>query len=177
MLSVLINEAQDDWDDHLLYVMMAYRASPHESTESSPILRILNREIILPINSRTENPYSDLGPSCHIENVEWVRHAKGHAFQLVQLYLRVSAERQKQLYDRNSGTPDFRCGGSVWHYYPPQARRKFGKCWRCPYLGTRRLSSHVYEIQLTPRSSTFCGSCRPFKEIWGSITSQELVNQ
>ena len=31
--------------------------------------------------------------------------------------------------------------------------RKFGKGWKGPYLVTRRLSSHVYEIQLTPRSS------------------------
>ena len=45
------------------------------------------------------------GPRCSIEYVEWVRYAKEHAFQLVQEHLRVSAERQKQLYDRNSGTP------------------------------------------------------------------------
>ena len=153
MLTVLINEAQDDWDDHLPYVMMAYRASPHESTRCSPNLMMLNREVTLPIDLITGNPNSDFGPSCPIEYVEWVRYAKEHAFQLVQEHLRVSAERQKQLYDRNSGTPELKNGDSVWRYYPPQARRKFGKGWKGPYLVTRRLSSHVYEIQLTPRSS------------------------
>ena len=102
MLTVLINEAQDNWDDHLPYVMMAYRASPHESTKCSPNLMMLNREVTLPIDLITGNPNSDFGPSCPIEYVEWVRYAKEHAFQLVQEHLRVSAERQKQLYDRNS---------------------------------------------------------------------------
>ena len=105
MLTVLINEAQDDWDDHLLYVMMAYRASPHESTKCSPNLMMLNREVTLPIDLITGNRKGYFGPSCPIEYVEWVLYAKEHVFQLVQEHLRVSAERQKQLYDRNSGTP------------------------------------------------------------------------
>ena len=42
--------------------------------------------------------------------------------------------------------------GTVWQNYPPHARMKFGKSWKGPYLVTRRLSNHVYEIQLTPRS-------------------------
>ena len=62
----------------------------------------------------TGNPNNNFGPSCPIEYVEWVRHAKEHAFQLVQEHLRVSAKRQKQLYDRNSGTPEFKSGDSVW---------------------------------------------------------------
>ena len=33
MPSVLVNEAQDNWDDHLSCIMIAYRASVHESTK------------------------------------------------------------------------------------------------------------------------------------------------
>ena len=152
MLTLLINEAQHDWNDHLPYVMMAYRASPHEGTKCSPNLMMLNREVTLPIDLITGNPNSDFGPTCPIEYVEWVRYAKKHAFQLVQEHLTVSAERQKQLYDRNSGTPEFKSGDTVWRY-PPQVRRTFGKGCKGPHLVTRRLSSHDYEIRLTPRSS------------------------
>ena len=36
MLTMLVADAQNDWDDHLPYVMMAYRASVHESTKCTP---------------------------------------------------------------------------------------------------------------------------------------------
>ena len=36
MLTTLVNEARNDWDEHLPYVMMAYRASVHESTGLTP---------------------------------------------------------------------------------------------------------------------------------------------
>ena len=73
---------------------------------------MLNREVTLPIDLINGNPNSDFGPSCPIEYVERVRYAKEHAFHLVQEHLRVSAVRQKQLYDRNSGTPEFKSGES-----------------------------------------------------------------
>ena len=81
MLTVLINAAKDDWDDHFSYVMIAYRASPCESTKCPPNFMILNWEVTLTIDLITGNPYSDFGPSCRIEYVEWVRYAKEHAFE------------------------------------------------------------------------------------------------
>ena len=32
MLSMFVAENQDNWDKHLLYVMMAYRSSQHDAT-------------------------------------------------------------------------------------------------------------------------------------------------
>ena len=75
MLTVLINESQDDWEDHLPYVMIAYRASSHGSTKCSLNLMMLNREVTLPIDLITGNPNNDFGPSCPIEYVEWVHYA------------------------------------------------------------------------------------------------------
>lgn len=45
MLTVLVSDARDDWDEHLPYVMMAYRASVQESTKCTPNLLMLNCEI------------------------------------------------------------------------------------------------------------------------------------
>ena len=50
MLTTLVNEARNDWDDHLPYVMMAYRASVHESTGLIPNKLVLNHETNLPID-------------------------------------------------------------------------------------------------------------------------------
>ena len=152
MLKVLVREAQDDWDDHLPYVLMAYRASVHESTKCTPNLLMLNRETQLPIDLMVGNPNGEFGPQCPIEYVEWVRQSMEHAFEFVERNLKNSTARQKRHYDRGSGTPKFQVGDSVWRYYPPEARRKFGKGWQGPYLVIQKVSDHVYEIQLTPRS-------------------------
>ena len=125
MLSVLVNEAQDNWDDHLPYIMMAYRASVHESTKCTPNLLMLNRETNLPVDIMIGSPPGTT--TCPNAYVEWVRQASEHAFEFVQKQLHTSAERQKTLYDRNSGTPKFQVGQTVWRYYPPRAKRKFGR--------------------------------------------------
>lgn len=51
MLSLLDNESRSDWDDHLPYVIMAYRATTHDNTHCSPNL------------------------SCPSQYVEWVKSA------------------------------------------------------------------------------------------------------
>jgi hypothetical protein len=50
MLSMFVNEHHRDWDNHLPYVMLAYRASPHESTKCTPNLLMLGKESELPID-------------------------------------------------------------------------------------------------------------------------------
>ena len=50
MLPMFVNEHQNDWDDHLPYVMIAYRASVQESTGCTPNLLFFGREIALPLD-------------------------------------------------------------------------------------------------------------------------------
>ena len=38
MLRSFVNETQDDWDDHLPFLTMAYRSSAHKSTKCTPNL-------------------------------------------------------------------------------------------------------------------------------------------
>ena len=97
MLSSLVNETQNNWDDHLPYVMMAYRASEHERTKCTPNLLMLNRETNLPVDLMVSNkPSTDACPHAY---VEWVRQASEFAFEFVQKQLKTSAVRQKTLYD------------------------------------------------------------------------------
>ena len=91
-------------------------------------------------------------PVCPVHYVEWVREASEHAFQFVQNNLKTSAERQKKLYDRKSGFPKFEVGSSVWRYYPPRGRLKFGKGWEGPYLVTGKVNPLCYRIQKTQNS-------------------------
>ena len=145
MLTTLVNEAQNDWNDLLPFVMMAYRSSVHESTKCTPNLLMLNHETNLPIDLMIGAPPET--PACPIQYVEWVRDAAEHAFEFVQRNLKTSAERQKKLYDRKSGSPKFKIGDSVWRYSPPRAKLKFGKGWEGPYLVVQRVNPLCYKIQ------------------------------
>ncbi len=146
MLSVLVNEARDDWDDHLPYVMMAYRATAQESTKLSPNRLMLGREVALPLDIMM-GPPPEAGPKCPVEYVEWVKAASTQAFDLARANLKVSAERQKRNYDADAGLPSFKVGDWVWHYYPPRAREKLGKPWRGPFLITERVSDVNVRVQ------------------------------
>ena len=50
MLSAVVNENLDDWDDHLPYIMSAYRSSVQESTGCSPNLMMFGRENTMPLD-------------------------------------------------------------------------------------------------------------------------------
>ena len=50
LLSMYVADDQHDWDLKLPCALMAYRATPHESTQCSPNLMMLGREVELPID-------------------------------------------------------------------------------------------------------------------------------
>jgi transposase InsO family protein len=45
-----VEQNQKDWDDHLCYIMAAYRATKHSSTGCSPNLLMLGHEVDNPID-------------------------------------------------------------------------------------------------------------------------------
>ncbi|XP_021369847.1 uncharacterized protein K02A2.6-like [Mizuhopecten yessoensis] len=50
MLSAFVNEHQTDWDEHLLYMMMAYRSTEDETTGNSLNSMMLGRETNTPLD-------------------------------------------------------------------------------------------------------------------------------
>jgi len=48
MLSIFVHANRDDWDDHLPYLLMAYRATIPDSTGYSPHKIMFGRELICP---------------------------------------------------------------------------------------------------------------------------------
>ena len=80
--------------------------------------------------------------------------ATEYAFEFVHDNLKLSAERQKRLYNRNSGLPTFKAGDSVWRYYPPTAKQKLGKKWQGPFLVVKRITDLTYRIQKTERQKS-----------------------
>lgn len=56
MLSAFVQENQTDWDEHIPYVMMAYRSAEHKSTQFTPNMLMLGRETTLPLDLQYEMP-------------------------------------------------------------------------------------------------------------------------
>ena len=120
MLKIFVNENRDDRDDHLPYIMMAYRSSPHESTGLSPNVLMFGDEISLPIDLMVgAPPRHDARYKCRTEYVEWLRQATRRAHEFAFKQLKVAAKLQKNYYDKTSKEMSFCPESFVWWWYPP----------------------------------------------------------
>ena len=59
MISSYISDTQNDWDEHIPLLMLAYRSSVHETTSLSPATMMFGRELTLPIDMTLGRPIRD----------------------------------------------------------------------------------------------------------------------
>ena len=132
MLSKFCNENLNDWDNHLPYLISAYRATRNESTQCSPNLLMLGREITFPVDlvypDERERDYQ-----CPVSYVEWVRRAMRENFEKAREHLGRAAERQKRNYDERAEPRKFNIGDWILRFYPPNLRNKLNPIYIGPY--------------------------------------------
>ena len=51
MIRSMIEEHASDWEDHVPYVTMVYRATIHESTKCTPNLLMFGSELRMPLEN------------------------------------------------------------------------------------------------------------------------------
>ena len=136
MLSAFVCDRANDWDDHLPYVLMAYRSSVHSSTGCTPFVMVHGQEQNLPVDLMYPTA-AETGPApmCGPEYVEWVRRAIAAAHNFARAHLEKSAVRQKRGYDAHAREqPGYKVGDKVRYYYPPLKQgNKFAKPWVGPF--------------------------------------------
>jgi hypothetical protein len=143
MLKAVVNEDRTDWDDHLNWVLMAYRSAVQESTGCSPYLMVHGREMTLPLDVMVGVPRSQVGHyQCHTEYVEWLRSSLQRAYELARKRMKTAAQRQKNYYDARSKPHGYEVGNFVWRWYPPKANRS------CLKAGLVRIESWQYPQRL-----------------------------
>ena len=150
MLKSYVNENRDDWDDKLPYLMMAYRATVHESTGCTPNMLMFGRELALPVD--LQYPPPDLPgdfPECSTEYGEWLKDVLREVHEYARTYLKRSAIRQKKYYDIGTEPHDLKIGDWVWYKDHVGAKTKLGKPYKGPYLVIDRPNSAepTYTIQ------------------------------
>ena len=123
---MFVNETRNDWDDHLPFIMMAYRSSVHESTKCSPNLLMFGRELMLPTDIMYSTRKSPSNFTCPSQFVEWLRNAMKNAYEKVAENLQRAAERQNKAYARGLKPRQFQENDMVWRWYPPNAKVKLG---------------------------------------------------
>ena len=95
MLSIFATENPRNWDDYLPYLLMAYCTTQNKSTECTPNLIFLQREITCPIELMVGPSPNTLEGVCPILNIEWVKSAMEITNQFIFKYLGIAAKRQK----------------------------------------------------------------------------------
>ena len=152
MLSMYVKEDQSDWDVHLPYVMMAYRASEQDTTGVSPNRMMFGREVALPLDLlvHVSNPNLDHVPQEPETYATELYERLQHAFNVARQKIVGEQRRQKRLYDAKlRGTP-YAVGDKVWLF---NFVRKVGlnpklqSHWKGPYVVIKRISDAVYRIK------------------------------
>jgi len=146
MLAMYVNDNRDDWDDHLPFIMMAYRASCHESTKCSPNLLMFGREITLPVDVMLGKNPGQIEYLCPAEYVEWLKMSMAISFKQVSAQLKIAASRQKKAYSKGLKPRTFSEGELVWRWYPPTANQKLGLAWIGPYKVLKKVTTVTYKI-------------------------------
>ena len=99
MLSMFVAENQDDWDEHLPYVMMAYRSSQHDATKFTPNMHMLGREVGLPLDVVVGSPEKQTETTEALDYVDGLRGRLARAHEFARRHLRKAQSYQKQQYN------------------------------------------------------------------------------
>ena len=151
MIAIMTKE-QENWDEYLPFLSMAYRSTPHETLGFSPNYLTFGREISLPVDVMIDNMASD--PVSHVEYVKRLKQKLQYCYELTKKKLKKGAETQKRLYNRGVYGEKLIPGDVVW--YANKLRRK-GYCqklepkWRGPCIIHKLHNDVLAYIQLSNR--------------------------
>ena len=148
MLSSYVSENQRDWDCHLQYVMMAYRATEHETTGCSPNMLMLGRETTTPLDIAFEM-HPSIKPIPESQYVWELRERLESVHTMVRQYTGQSIQRQKKYQDMKLSYDSFQVGDEVYVYFPVKKSgqtSKFTSFWRGPYKIVAKLSDVLYKV-------------------------------
>ncbi|PFX28342.1 Gypsy retrotransposon integrase-like protein 1 [Stylophora pistillata] len=144
-----IAEEQKQWDQHLPKVLLALRASTHETTGFSPGMLMFGRELRLPIDAMRGEPPSEQSsnyPSFVKKQREILKEVQERVEKNVAAILR----HQKDVYDarcKRRSRP-YKKGDLVWleeKAVPRWLHRKFHRPWSGPWRAVKFVSTSPTE--------------------------------
>jgi hypothetical protein len=154
MLRAYVNEAQDDWDEYLPVLMMAYRSAVHRSTGYTPNFLMFGREIVLPSDLALGVAVPQTGETPD-EYVFKLRERMRMINHICRKHLDSAAMSAARYYNRKAAYRSFAVGDAV--VYNDVAvkighTKKLQDGWFGPYVVIARLGDVTYVIQAGPRT-------------------------
>ena len=148
MLSAFVDENHRNWDTLIPYVMMAYRASEHETTGMTPNRLMLGREITTPLEIVYDMPPSI--KAIPVNQWAWeLQEAIENAHRFVRTHTAQAILRQKKFHDSSLSYQSYAPGDKVYVLFPvkkPGHTPKFTWFWRGPFEVKRKLCDVLYEV-------------------------------
>ena len=150
MLGKVIHNSQKDWDERLPFVLAAYRATRHESTDFTPNFLTFGRENRAPVDlvlgcSDDDNTQFNSYHEC----VAGVQEKYRSAFELTSKHLLRCADRRKKYYDIRVKPDVFKPGQWIWYFCLRRLTGrspKWSKFYTGPWLIVVRMLSAVNAV-------------------------------
>ncbi|CAC5379679.1 unnamed protein product [Mytilus coruscus] len=139
---------QRNWDEYIPFVMMAYRASEHETTGQTPNSLMLGRELSTPLDIMYEMPPSVKDIPAH----KWAWELKeklesSHSF--VRGKIKGQMRRQKHYHNLKLSYQNFRKNDEVYVYFPvkkPGMSSKLTSFWKGPFKILEKYGDLTYKV-------------------------------
>ena len=149
MLSKYIQSNQRNWDELLPLILMAYRSSKHESTNMTPNMMMLGREIDLPVDLIYPPPPTE-AKQPNDEYVIELQNRMKMVHEMARESLLKAGQKQKWLYDRRVSKHKYNVGDAVWlrlYIKPRGLSKKLQLRWEGPFKIINKLSDLTYKVQ------------------------------
>lgn len=151
LMSKMVNEGQNDWQDCLPHVFAVYNAAEHETTGFSPFYLMYGRECRTPLDL-TLNTDVEHENSTELDYTDQLPERYRQAFASVNARMKTQMQRIKKRYDVPVKECSYSVGDYVWYYVP---RRKHGRNrkWRrlCDIFRVNHCFNDVLcQIQFSP---------------------------
>jgi hypothetical protein len=124
MLSIAAREDEHNWDLKFPTLLLAYRTSVHETTET-PSLLMLIREVRLPVDimyNLTPNKKDEPSGNAYTETL---KENISQAYDRVRTRMDREQRRQKAVYDQSSDDRKYSVREKVWLHCPAVLRGRF----------------------------------------------------
>ncbi len=157
MLKKYVSTNQKDWDIKLPLVLMAARATPHQSTGVPPFTLMTGRNMTLPLHLLYQP--GDLNLVTAYTTHQYLEELHQHlrtTFAFAQQQLQRSTEGRKAYYDQKASHHEFNVGDKVWYYsfaqpsrtLPIACQRSSLPHWTGPHTIVDKLSPVAYRIKI-----------------------------
>ena len=148
MLRKATQDRQDDWDEHIPYIMSAYRSSRHASTQVTPNYLMFGRELRTPVTLMLPPPTEKVFTDRWVVELQERFH---YAHSLARQALGRSAKTQKAYFDKRVRARHLTVGQEVWVYWPRKTAKgrtkKLTPCWDGPWTVLRFVTEVNVEVR------------------------------